>query len=119
MRAVFKTGGKQYRVEQGAVISVEKCLAAVGDRIEVGPLLLFQNDDQVIIDADQLKDSKAVCEVIRQGRAKKIVVFKKKRRKNYRKTQGHRQSFTRLKVVGIVSGQAADTEAPPQSLTAN
>jgi len=115
MHAVLKTGGKQYRVQTGEVILVEKYPAAKGDTIELGPLLLIQNDEQMILDAEQLKDSKAVCEVLRQDKAKKVLVFKKKRRKNYRKTQGHRQSFTRLKIVEIISGAPINTDIPAQS----
>jgi len=112
MHAVLKTGGKQYRVQTGEVILVEKYPAAIGDKVELGPLLLIQNNEQMILDADKLKDSRAVCEVLRQDKAKKVLVFKKKRRKNYRKTQGHRQSFTRLKVVEIISGQPVAVEIP-------
>ena len=115
MHAVLKTGGKQYRVQTGEVILVEKYPAAKGDTIELGPLLLIQSDEQMILDAEQLKDSKAVCEVLRQDKAKKVLVFKKKRRKNYRKTQGHRQSFTRLKIVEIISGAPINTDIPAQS----
>jgi len=112
MHAVFKTGGKQYRVQTGEIVFVEKVSAAVGDKIELGPLLLIQNDEQIVVDEALLKTSKAICEVLRQDRAKKVIVFKKKKRKNYRKTQGHRQSFTRIKVVEIVSGQVTDVEVP-------
>jgi large subunit ribosomal protein L21 len=103
MYAVVKTGGKQYRVAAGEIVQVEKCLAAVGDKIEFGPPLLIQNEEAVITDPEQLKNVKVVCQVLRQARDKKIRVFKKKRRKNYRRSQGHRQSFTRLKVLEIVA----------------
>jgi len=117
MHAVLKTGGKQYRVQSGETILVEKYPAEVGDNIELGPLLLIQDDEKMVIDAEQLKDSKAICQVLRQDRAKKIIVFKKKRRKNYRKTQGHRQSFTRLKVLEIISGQTKTAEVPQSTGT--
>jgi large subunit ribosomal protein L21 len=103
MYAVLKTGGKQYRVSQGELVRVEKCPAAIGDKIEFGSLLLLQNEAEVITDGEQLKNAKVVCQVLQQGREKKIRVFKKKRRKNYRKSQGHRQSFTQLKVLEIVA----------------
>jgi large subunit ribosomal protein L21 len=103
MYAVLKTGGKQYRIAAGEVVEVEKCFAAVGDKIEFGPPLLLQKEEQIITDPDQLKNAKVICQVLQQGRDKKIRVFKKKRRKNYRRSQGHRQSFTRLKVLEIVA----------------
>jgi large subunit ribosomal protein L21 len=108
MRAVLKTGGKQYRVAANDVVSVEKIPAAVGDKIELGPLLMLQKEDSLIVDPVQLADSKVICQVLRQDRDKKVVVFKKKRRKNYRKTQGHRQSVTRMKVIEIISGNAEE-----------
>ncbi|MEK7702571.1 MAG: 50S ribosomal protein L21 [Nitrospirota bacterium] len=103
MYAVLKTGGKQYRVSAGEFLHVEKYPAAVGDKVEFGSLLLIQNEESVVTDPDQLKNAKVVCQVVQQGRDRKILVFKKKRRKNYRKTQGHRQSFTRLQVLEIVA----------------
>ncbi len=104
MRAVLETGGKQYRVGVGEVVRVEKCPTAIGEKIEFGPPLLLQNEEEVITDVEQLKNAKVVCQVLQQGREKKIHVFKKKRRKNYRRSQGHRQSFTQLKVLEIVAG---------------
>ncbi len=102
MRAVLETGGKQYRVAAGDIVQVEKCPGAIGDKIELGSLLFLQNEEGVSTDLEQLKNAKVVCEVLQQGRGKKVLVFKKKRRKNYRRTQGHRQSFTRLKIIEIV-----------------
>jgi len=105
MYAVLKTGGKQYRVCAGEVLRVEKCSAAKGEKIEFGSLLLLlvQKEEEVITDVEQLKNAKVICQVLQQGREKKIHVFKKKRRKNYRRSQGHRQSFTQLKVLEIVA----------------
>ena len=103
MHAVLETGGKQYRLCVGEVVRVEKCSAAKGEKIEFGPLLLVQKEEEVITDLEQLKNAKVICQVLLQGREKKIHVFKKKRRKNYRKSQGHRQPFTQLKVLEIVA----------------
>ncbi|MBI3359226.1 MAG: 50S ribosomal protein L21 [Nitrospirae bacterium] len=103
MHAVLETGGKQYRVCVGEVVRVEKCSATKGDKIELGPILLLQKEEEVISDVERLKSAKVVCQVLQQGREKKIQIFKKKRRKNYRRSQGHRQSFTQLKVLEIVA----------------
>ncbi len=101
MRAVLETGGKQYRVAVGEIIQVEKLPEAIGDKITLGPLLFLQTEEGVTTDPEALKTSKVVCELVQAGREKKVVVFKKKRRKNYRRTQGHRQPFTRIKIVEI------------------
>jgi large subunit ribosomal protein L21 len=103
MYAVLETGGKQYRVGVGEVLRVEKCSGEKGEQVEFCKLLLLQNEDTLITDTEQLKSAKVICKVLLQGRAKKIQVFKKKKRKNYRKSHGHRQSFTQLKVLEIVA----------------
>ncbi|MFQ5597522.1 MAG: 50S ribosomal protein L21 [Nitrospiria bacterium] len=102
MRAVVETGGKQYRVAVGDLVEVEKCEAEVGEKIAFSSVLMLEDDQQITMDAKALEGAKVVGEVLAQGRYKKIRVFKKKRRKNYRRSQGHRQSFTRLKISEIV-----------------
>jgi large subunit ribosomal protein L21 len=101
MYAVVRTGGKQHKVSQGDVLRVEKLDAPVGDTVELTDIALLNTDDDLVVDPKALKSAKVVCEVVRQGRAKKIRVFKKKRRKNYMRTYGHRQHFTELKVQDI------------------
>jgi large subunit ribosomal protein L21 len=101
MYAVMETGGKQYRVTTGDIVQVEKRVGQVGDKVEIRSLLLLQDDQGITVDPEQVKNAKVVGEILQQGRDRKVVVFKKKRRKNYRKTQGHRQAFTRLKIVEI------------------
>ena len=97
MYAVIETGGKQYRVSEGDVIEVEKLEAAVGDKVEL-PVLFTADGD--VVTAGKDVTVKATAEVLGQGKNKKIVVFKYKA-KNERKKQGHRQSFTKLKIVTI------------------
>ncbi|HOF39023.1 MAG TPA: 50S ribosomal protein L21 [Candidatus Hydrogenedentes bacterium] len=101
MYAVVRTGGKQHKVSQGDVLRVEKLDAPVGDTVELTEVALLSKDDALVVEPDALKSAKVVCEVVRQGRAKKIRVFKKKRKKNYTRTYGHRQSFTELRVRDI------------------
>ena len=98
MYAVIETGGKQYRVSEGDVIEVEKLEAAVGDKGEL-PVLFTADGD--VVTAGKDVTVKATAEVLGQGKNKKIVVFKYKAKKNERKKQGHRQSFTKLKIVTI------------------
>ncbi len=98
MYAVIETGGKQYKVSEGDVIEVEKISAAAGDKIEL-PVLLTVNGENVAAGKDVTV--KATAEVLGQGKDKKIIVFKYKAKKNVRKKQGHRQPFTKLKIVSI------------------
>ncbi len=102
MRAVMEAGGRQIRVSAGDIIDVEKYDAEVGASLTFQPVLFLQDENGVTIDPEALKNVKVIGEVLEQGRSKKIIVFKKKRRKNYRKSRGHRQRFTRLKISEIV-----------------
>lgn len=103
MYAVVKTGGKQVKLAPGDVVRVEKIEAKIGDTIELGSLCLLAGESGIVVDPKALASAKVVCEVRDQDRAKKILVFKKKRRKGYRRTQGHRQYFTTLRVREIVA----------------
>ena len=101
MYAVVTTGGKQVKVTEGDILRVEKIEAPVGDTIELAEISLLAKEDGIVVDPAALENAKVVCQGMRQGRAKKIRVFKKKRRKNYMRTYGHRQYFTDLKVRQI------------------
>ena len=103
MYAVVMTGGKQVKVAQGDILRIEKVDAPVGDTVELGGIRLLAKDDGLVVDPKKLETSKVVCEVTRQARAKKIRVFKKKRRQGYRRTMGHRQHYTEVKVREIVA----------------
>lgn len=102
MYAVVKTGGKQVKVFEGDIVRVEKLAVLTGDAIELDKVCLLVTDDAVVAAPDALAQAKVLCHVVGQGRGKKIRVFKKKRRKNYARTQGHRQAYTELKVDQIV-----------------
>ena len=101
MYAVVTTGGKQIKVSQGDVVRVEKLEAAKGDTIELDKVNFIGKDDGGVFDADALAKSKVICEVVGEGKRKKIRVFKKKRRKNYVRHAGHRQLYTELKINEI------------------
>ena len=103
MYAVVRTGGKQIKVAQGDVVRIEKLDAAPGDQVELTGVCLLANDDGIVVSPGDLESAKVVCQVMSQGRAKKIRVFKKKRKKNYMRTYGHRQSYTEVKVRDIVA----------------
>jgi len=100
MYAVIKTGGKQYKVSEGDTIKVEKLAGATGESIEISDVLMV-GGEEVKIGAPLLPDAKVTARIVEQGKDKKVLVFKSKRRKGYRKTNGHRQPITRLRITGI------------------
>lgn len=101
MYALIKTGGKQYRVAEGDTLRVEKIEGEVGEVVEFEEVLMIANGERVEIGMPMLKDSKVVGEIVEQGKGEKITVFKSKRRKGYRKKQGHRQQYTALRIKEI------------------
>jgi len=101
MYAVIETGGKQYRVNKGDVIRVEKLTGDVGSEIGFDRILMVGEGDQVKVGTPLLAGASVTGTVIEQDRHKKIVVFKMKRRKNYRKKQGHRQDYTGIRIEKI------------------
>ena len=101
MYAIVENGSKQYKAEVGSIIKLEKLTANVGDKVELAVLMVA--DENGIKVAEEAKAYKAVCEVVEQGKNKKIVVFKYKAKKNERKKQGHRQPFTAVKILEIVA----------------
>ncbi|MBI5197304.1 MAG: 50S ribosomal protein L21 [Nitrospirae bacterium] len=101
MYAVIETGGKQYRVSEGSVLAVEKLPQGVGEMVEFSRVLMVGGASGVNVGSPVVSNAKVTAEVLRQFRDKKVLVFKKKRRKNYRKMHGHRQSLTTLRVTKI------------------
>ena len=100
MYAVIKTGGKQYKVSEGDLLKVEKIEGEVGASIELSEVLMV-GGEEVKIGTPLLPGAKVKAQIVEQGKDKKILVFHSKRRKTYRKTYGHRQPITRLKITGI------------------
>lgn len=101
MYAVISTGGKQYKVSPGDVIKVESLTAKAGDTVEIKDVHLVADGDKVSIGKPTLASAKVTAEVLGEGRGEKILIFKHRRRKGYRKTIGHRQNFTEIKVKEI------------------
>jgi large subunit ribosomal protein L21 len=106
MYAVIKTGGKQYKVEEGDTIRVEKLPAGKGDTVTFDTILLIGGDEYVI-GSPTISGAQVSAQVLRQLKDKKIIVFKMKRRKRYRRKQGHRQELTELRITSIVKGKEA------------
>ena len=101
MYAIIKTGGKQYRVSEGDVISVEKIDVASGEKIVFDEILVVSNGEELQIGAPVVTGATVEGIVLQQGKEKKVIVFKYKPKKDYRKKQGHRQPFTRVKIEKI------------------
>ncbi|HEV8341476.1 MAG TPA: 50S ribosomal protein L21 [Candidatus Binatia bacterium] len=99
--AVVRTGGKQYRVSQGDIVRVERLAGEVGEKVTLADVLFIGGNGEVKIGTPKLGNASVTGEIIDQGRAKKIIVFKKKRRKSYSRKQGHRQNITTLKITEI------------------
>ncbi len=109
MYAVIVTGGKQYRVTTGSIIEVEKLEANVGDTVKIEEVLALSGD-KTVIGAPFVKGASVEAQVLEQGKADKVLIFKKKRRHNYKRKNGHRQRFTALHIIGIaLEGKALVT----------
>jgi len=103
MYAVIQTGGKQYRVSPGDQIEVEKLAGKEGDLVEFNSVLLTSDGQEVKVGRPFLEGTKVLARIIKQGKGKKIVVFKYKRRKNYKRKKGHRQLLSFLRIEKIES----------------
>jgi large subunit ribosomal protein L21 len=111
MYAVIKTGGKQYKVEAGATLKVEKLLGEVGSKVVIDKVLMINDGENTTIGAPLIAGAMVNATVLSHGRADKVMIFKFRRRKHYRKTQGHRQSFTEI-LINDVNGKGAVAAKP-------
>ena len=107
MYAVIKTGGKQYRVTEGETLKVEKLDVEEGAAVEFDQVLMIADGDRIQVGAPYVEGARVTATVQTQGRGPKVRIIKFRRRKHYRKTQGHRQSYTELKIGGISGAQPA------------
>ena len=103
MFAVIKTGGKQYVVSPGSKIKIEKIKGNTGEEIEFSEVLLLKKDDNLYIGSPFIEKAKVLGKILNQGKAKKIIVFKYKPKKRYKKKTGHRQEFTEIEITKIGS----------------
>lgn len=104
MIAVIKTGGKQYTVKEGDVFNVEKLDGDTGTNYTFNEVLLITDDKKTTVGSPFIKGAGVEVEIVAHGKADRVYIFKKKRRKDYRKRQGHRQHFTKVKVAKITAG---------------
>jgi len=110
MYAVIKTGGKQYRVSEGDVLRVEK-LDVEGETVVFEDVLLIANDGQIDVGTPLLDGARVEASIMSAGRGRKVEIIKFRRRKHYMRRQGHRQSYTEVKITGISGGRLAAAEA--------
>lgn len=101
MYAVLKTGGKEYKVSEGDIIQVEKIDGNLGDRVELKDVLMVSLGEKVEIGRPYVEKAKVIGEIVKQAKGKKILIYKMKRRKNYRRLKGHRQNYTYVKINEI------------------
>lgn len=112
MYAIFEAKGKQFRAEPDMTLLVPTLDAEPGEKVTFDQVLLAGRDDEVIVGRPSLEGASVATEVVRHGRGEKIIVYKMKRRKGYRKKQGHRQGFTEIRVVDIDFGTGRSVEPP-------
>jgi large subunit ribosomal protein L21 len=111
MYAVIKTGGKQYRVVAGEKLRVEKLEGEVGSKVVIDQVLMLADGDKVTIGAPVIKGASVSATVVAQGRTDKVMIFKMRRRKHYRKTQGHRQDYTEIEIQQIGAKEPKEAKA--------
>lgn len=119
MYAVIKTGGKQYKVAAGEKLKIEKLAGDVGSKVVIDKVLMIADGDNTTIGAPLIAGATVNATVLSHGRADKVMIFKFRRRKHYRKTQGHRQSYTEIQIGEILAaGQAAAKPAKAKAAKA-
>jgi large subunit ribosomal protein L21 len=101
MYAVVQTGGKQYRVEEGNTVLIEKLETETGKEVILDQVLMIGDGDKVTIGRPVVEGAKVIADVVKQTRGPKLIVFKKRSKKGYKKTQGHRQNLTEIKIKSI------------------
>jgi large subunit ribosomal protein L21 len=115
MFAVIKTGGKQYKVAEGDVVRVERLSAEPGGTVRFQSVMMVGDGTSVTVGSPFVDGATVAAEVVEQTRGDKIIVFKKKRRKNYRRRNGHRQDLTVLRIAEILTGGQAPAAAKPKA----
>ena len=115
MYAVIETGGKQYRVQEGDTITVEKLPAEAGSKIEFDKVLVLGEGADISVGAPYIDGAKVFGNVVENGKGQKVIIFKYKSKKDYRKKQGHRQPYTMVEITGIGEDKPAKKKATPKA----
>ena len=106
MKAIIKTGGKQYKVSAGDKIFIEKINNNIGEKITFDDILMLSDEEQTILDSSVLNSAKVDAKIVNQTKGKKIEIVKFKRRKHYRRRAGHRQKYTMVEITDVRSSQS-------------
>ena len=101
MYAVIKTGGKQHKVAEGEILKVEKLKASEGEPVDITDVLLLEKDGEVTLGSPFIEGAKVTAKILRHGKEDKVTIIKMKRRKDYRKKQGHRQNYSEIQIEQI------------------
>ncbi len=117
MYAIIQTGGKQYRVEPGDQLKVEKLVGEPGTQVNLDQVLALTTGDELNLGTPLIEGARVNATIVRTARDRKIVVFKKKRRQGYHKKQGHRQWYTLLKINSFMTGQDLPSDSPVEPET--
>ncbi len=104
MYAVVKTGGKEYRISKGDIIRVERLEGKVGDQVTMKDVVMVSREGEVQVGSPHLAEAVVVGEIVEQTKGRKVLTYKMKRRKNYRRMKGHRQTYTYIRVSDITVG---------------
>lgn len=115
MYAVIETGGKQYRVQEGDTITVEKLPVSAGSKIEFDKVLVLGEGADISVGAPYIDGAKVFGNVVENGKGQKVIIFKYKSKKDYRKKQGHRQPYTMVEITGIGEDKPAKKKAAPKA----
>lgn len=114
MYAVIETGGKQYRVQEGDVVTIEKLNVEAGEKVEFDKVLVLAGEGDLKVGAPYVEGAKVFGEVVENGKGQKVIIFKYKSKKDYRKKQGHRQPYTMVKIESL-GGSAPKKAAPAKN----
>lgn len=117
MYAIIETGGKQYRVQEGDVLTIEKLNVEAGDKVEFDKVLVLAGEGDLKVGAPYVEGAKVFGEVVENGKGQKVIIFKYKSKKDYRKKQGHRQPYTMVKIESL-GGSAPKKAAPAKKAEA-
>ena len=113
MYAVIRTGGKQYKVAPEDVLQIEKIDGAAGEAVQFGDVLMVGGEGEPVFGAPLVSGATVSAEVVEQGRGPKVIIFKKRRRQNYRRKRGHRQEFTLVRITEILTDGKKPSQTPP------
>ncbi|WP_208435611.1 50S ribosomal protein L21 [Bartonella phoceensis] len=116
MFAVIKTGGKQYRVVADQMVKVEKIVGNAGDVVEFNDILMVGQEGNAVIGAPVVADVLVTAEIVEQTRGRKVIAFKKRRRQNSKRTRGHRQELTTLRILEVLMGGAKPKKIATKSV---